>query len=77
MVSPVFNSFSIGGKISWKKKKSAVPEKKEEVWKTAGNLMIQIIMGLNAEGVRREEPAREEKQKDTKKAKLKNGLNIR
>jgi len=43
----------------------------EEQGKTAGNLMTQIIKDLNAEGGRKEEPAREEKLMDAKKIKLK------
>ena len=60
-----------GGKILWKRKKSAVPKKKKEQGKTAGNLMTQIIKDLNAEVARIEELAREEKMKDAKKIKLK------
>ena len=60
-----------GGKILWKRKKSTVPEKKEEQGKTAGNLMNQIIKNLNAEVARIEEMAREEKMKDAIKIKLK------
>ncbi len=38
-----------------KRKKSGVPEKKEELEKTAENLMTQITMNQNVEAVWREE----------------------
>jgi hypothetical protein len=47
-------------KIIWKRKKSAVLEKKEDQGKTAGNLMTQIIKDLNTEVARIEEPAKTE-----------------
>lgn len=40
----------------WERKKSAVPEKKEEQGKTAENLTTRITKGLNAEMGKAEEP---------------------
>jgi hypothetical protein len=47
-------------KIIWKRKKSAVLEKKEDQGKTAENLMTQIIKDLNREAAKTEEPAKTE-----------------
>jgi hypothetical protein len=58
-------------KIPWKRKKSAVPKKKEDQGKTAENLMTQITKYLNAEVARTEESTREEKDEGCKKIKIK------
>lgn len=51
--------------MSWKRRKNAVPEEKEDLGKTAENLMIHIIQDPNAEYVRTEDPAKTEE--NTKK----------